>query len=171
MTTFRERLTVPLSWWIGCGVVGAACGWILLVSTTRWAALGGLLVGTAVAAVLVARFGSVTIVRDERGLRVGPAFLDAEHLGGAEALHRDAYRLRMTTEADARAYLVTRPYLDRGVLVRLDDPRDPTPYWLLSSRRPDELAAAINEGRPSSDRSDPEIPDSRSKESTRGQEA
>jgi hypothetical protein len=30
-----------------------------------------------------------------------------------------------------------------AVEITLDDPADPVPYWLISSRRPDELAAAL----------------------------
>jgi len=33
------------------------------------------------------------------------------------------------------------------VRVPITDPADPAPYWLLSSRRPRELAAAINGSR------------------------
>ena len=29
------------------------------------------------------------------------------------------------------------------VLIVLDDPEDPTPYWLVSTRRPAELAALL----------------------------
>jgi hypothetical protein len=29
------------------------------------------------------------------------------------------------------------------VLVVLDDPEDPTPYWLVSCRRPDRVLAAL----------------------------
>ena len=36
-----------------------------------------------------------------------------------------------------------RPYLSRAVRIGIDDPADPTPYWLVSSRRPDRLAAAL----------------------------
>jgi len=46
-------------------------------------------------------------------------------------------------EADARAYLLLRPYLKRAVLVTVRDSRDPAPYWLVSSRDPEHLAAAI----------------------------
>ncbi|PID54264.1 MAG: hypothetical protein CSB46_03540 [Micrococcales bacterium] len=31
------------------------------------------------------------------------------------------------------------------VRIGLDDPSDPTPYWLVSSRNPQALAAAVNE--------------------------
>ena len=47
-------------------------------------------------------------------------------------------------EANARAYLVLRPYLKRAVKVEITDPADPTPYWLVSSRRPEDLAGALS---------------------------
>ena len=45
-------------------------------------------------------------------------------------------------DADARAFLLLRPYLKRAVQVEIADPADPTPYWLVRTRHPDELAAA-----------------------------
>ncbi|MDX2025238.1 DUF3093 family protein, partial [Microcella sp.] len=44
---------------------------------------------------------------------------------------------------DARAFLVLRPDIPAVLRVAVTDPDDPTPYWLLSTRRPEELAAAI----------------------------
>ncbi len=44
---------------------------------------------------------------------------------------------------DARAWLLLRGWIPGVVRVRLDDPDDPTPYWLVSSRHPRRLAAAL----------------------------
>jgi hypothetical protein len=44
---------------------------------------------------------------------------------------------------DARAWLLLRGWLPGLVRVDLDDPSDPTPYWLVATRRPAELAAAL----------------------------
>lgn len=144
MTPYRERLSVPLSWWFGSVATAVVFAWILLVATTRVAAGVTFAIVLIASALIVARYGSLTITRDHAGLRVGKAFLDQSHLGTAEPLHRDDYRRRLGVDADARAYLVTRPYLDRGVLVHVDDEADPVPYWLLSTRHPDDIAAAIN---------------------------
>lgn len=164
MTSYRERLSAPPTWWAGCVVNAVIFGWIVLVATTR-AAAGVTFVVVLIASVAaVARYGSVLVERDESGLRVGRAFLEAAHVGPAEALHRDDYRRRLGVEADARAYLVTRPYLDRGVLVHVADPKDPAPYWLISSRHPDEFTAAINSAADSRTARSEEI-------SHRGQEA
>ena len=59
-------------------------------------------------------------------------------------LDADATRRAAGVDADARAFLLLRPYLKRSVRVEITDPADPAPYWLVSTRHPDELA-----GRPS----------------------
>jgi hypothetical protein len=38
---------------------------------------------------------------------------------------------------------VQRPWIKGAVQVHLDDPSDPTPYWVVSSRRPATLASAL----------------------------
>ncbi len=145
VTIYRERLNAPISWWLGAIGFGVVWGWILLVVTSWPVAIAVTVLVAALSLFGVARYGSVEISVTGDGLRVGRAVLDRPHLGTVEMLNRAAYRARMGTEADVRAYLVTRPYLDRGVLVMVDDDRDPAPYWLLSSRRPEALAAALGQ--------------------------
>ena len=143
MTTFAERLTAPLSWWLSAAFFGVVWGWILLVAT-NWPI--AITVGVTVAAIglgTVARYGSVRIAVGDTGLAVGRATLDSPHIGSIAVLNRAEYRRRLGIDADARAYLVTRPYLDRGVLVTVEDTQDPAPYWLISSRHPEKLAAAM----------------------------
>ena len=48
---------------------------------------------------------------------------------------------------DARAWLLIRGWVDPVVRVRLTDPKDPTPYWLVSSRHPEAVVAALEEPR------------------------
>lgn len=143
MTTYRERLTAPVSWWLAALAFGAVWGWIMLVATTWPIAVTTTVIITGIGVYLVWRHGSLLIAVDGEALRVGRASIDRAHLGAVTPLHRADYRLRLGTGADARAYLVTRPYLDRGVLVPIEDASDPAPYWLVSSRRPDALAAAL----------------------------
>ncbi|WP_323792212.1 DUF3093 domain-containing protein, partial [Nocardioides sp.] len=76
-------------------------------------------------------------------LRVGRAHIAGHHLGRVEALDAEQTRRTAGVDADARAYLVLRPYLRRAVRITIDDPQDPAPYWLVSTRHPEQLAAAI----------------------------
>ncbi len=66
-----------------------------------------------------------------------------EYLGSAEALDPAETRRVAGPGADARAYLLLRPYLKRAVRVTLHDDRDPAPYWLVCTRDPEHLATAI----------------------------
>ncbi len=143
MTTYRERLSAPVSWWIAALAFAAVWGWVFLIATT-WAIAGVVTaILAAVCGFIVWRYGSVTISVGADGLRVGQAFVEAQHVGDVRSLDRAGYRTQLGTGADARAYLMTRPYLDHGVVVTIDDPSDPAPYWLVSSRHPDAFAAAL----------------------------
>lgn len=80
-------------------------------------------------------------------LRAGRAEIDLSEVGEAVAAGEAAARLELGTGLDARAFLVIRGWIRKVVRIPIEDPADPTPYWLVSSRRPDELAAAINRSR------------------------
>lgn len=145
---YRERLGVPLRWWVQ-GTMLVASLWLALV-----VALPGLIAWatTAVALALLAAaflsYGNARIEVHDGVLRAGRARIAAVHLGTAVALDAEETRRTAGREADARAYLLLRPYLKRGVKVAITDPADPAPYWLLSTRHPDELVralAALNE--------------------------
>ena len=45
--------------------------------------------------------------------------------------------------ADPLAFVVQRPWVPGAVQIVLDDPADPTPFWVVSSRHPVRLAEAI----------------------------
>lgn len=88
-------------------------------------------------------YGGARVTVDEHELRAGKAHIDLAFLGECEALDKEATRRVAGVEADARAHLLLRPYLKRAVRVRIEDPDDPTPYWLISTRNPERLAAAL----------------------------
>lgn len=140
---FAERLSVPLRWWVQ-GTMMVATLWLALVVavplTVAWVATGAAM---ALLAALFVSYGAARISVDGAVLRAGRAQISTEHVGEVTPLDDEAMRRQAGRDADARAFLLLRPYLKRGVRVDLVDPSDPTPYWLLSSRRPDRLAAAL----------------------------
>jgi hypothetical protein len=89
-------------------------------------------------------YGSARVEVRAGDLVAGRARIGVHHLGRAEPLDAAATRLAMGRDADVRAYLVVRPYLKRAVRVPVTDPADPTPYWLVCTRHPEALAAALN---------------------------
>jgi hypothetical protein len=141
--TYAERLGVPLRWWVQ-GTMLVATLWLAVVvavpGPVAW-------VVTAIApAVLFGGFwsyGGARVCIDGDTFRAGRAHIPATYVGTATPLDADQTRRVAGVEADARAYLVLRPYLKRAVRVEITDPADPAPYWLVSTRRPEELAKAL----------------------------
>jgi len=140
---FRERLHVPVVWWLLAA--GFALSLLLALGLSIGPAWG---IGAAAAslAVTTAIFvrSAVRIEVDDTMLRVGRAQIEHRYIGGAAALDAEQTRRRAGVEADARAHLVLRPYVSTAVEITLDDADDPVPYWLVSSRRPTALAAALD---------------------------
>jgi hypothetical protein len=105
--------------------------------------------GTSIATLLVAAaiFGSAAILIsvDEQEIRVGRASIEHAYIATCRALDAEQTRRRTGVEADARAHLVLRPYIKTTVEITLDDPEDPVPYWLVSTRHPQRLAAALQD--------------------------
>lgn len=140
---YSERLGVPLRWWVQ-GTMLVATLWLALVVSVPgpvpWVATGAAL---ALLAAGLVSYGSARVRVEDGVLYAGRAHIDTSVLGAVRELDADQTRRAAGVEADARAFLLLRPYLKRAVKVDLDDPADPTPYWLLSSRHPDRLAAAL----------------------------
>ena len=144
---FRERLAVPLRWWVQ-GVMFVATLWLALIVAMpgqgAWAATAAVL---ALMALAFVAYGSaqIEIGQDGQGgyLRAGRARIEASHLGAAQALDPEQARRAAGAEADVRAFLLLRPYLKHAVKVEISDPADPAPYWLLGTRHPQSLAAAL----------------------------
>ena len=113
---------------------------VALPSTIAWLVTAVAAVATAA---LLLGYGSARLQVTDREFRAGRARIEGRYLGAATALDPEATRRQAGVEADARAYLLMRPYLKRAVRVDITDPADPTPYWLVSSRRPEELADAL----------------------------
>ncbi|MFL6108931.1 MAG: DUF3093 domain-containing protein [Marmoricola sp.] len=143
-TTYSERLTVPLRWWVWATFFLATFWLAFIVALPEWIAWAG--TGVLVAAVyaMFLWVGSARVEVRDGVLHVGPAHIGLSLIGEVEALDKEGTRRVHGPQADARAFLHTRPYISRAVRIAIDDPADPTPYWLVSSRHPRTLAAALS---------------------------
>lgn len=141
---YTETLRVPVSWWlIGLGLA-LTVWWVFFVVMPLWTAL----LAGALAALLVGwaliRFGAARVEAGPKGLRAGRALLPWQYVGPSVALDAADTRRQLGPDADARAYVLVRAYCRRAVKVYVDDEADPTPYWIVSSRRPEVLADYLN---------------------------
>ncbi|MET3960244.1 hypothetical protein ABIE44_000178 [Marmoricola sp. OAE513] len=147
-TAYSERLHVPLRWWVQATMFVATIWLAFIVALPEWFAWAGTIALLLIVFGLFSWVGSSRIEVRDGVLYAGPAHIALEHLGTAEPLDKDATRRVHGVEANARAFLHTRPYISRAVRVAIEDPSDPAPYWLLSTRHPRKLAAALTERSP-----------------------
>ena len=141
---FRERLTVPIMWWVLASLFALS---VLIAVGAYLGPVWG--IGTALATMMVAAAifvsAAVVISIDAREIRIGRASIEHAYIASSQALAAEEARQRAGVGADARAHLVLRPYVRTAVEITLDDPDDPVPYWLVSTRRPQQLAEALRE--------------------------
>ena len=142
MSDYRERLRVPLAWWL------LAMPSVLIIGATLYAGLAepwpaiimaGLIAGCA--AVLMAMSLATVEVRDGT-LRAGKAALPLTTVSEVVALDDNQTMRLRGPRADPAARLYSRPYLKESVYLAVAPP-GPAPYWLIGTRHPAELAAVI----------------------------
>ncbi len=138
-----ERLAVPLRWWVQGTMLVASLWLALVVATPAVVAWGVSALFLALLVGLLVTYGSARVRVDATSFQAGRARIEGHHLGRVDELDAEGTRLLAGRDADARAYLLLRPYRKRAVRVEVLDPRDPAPYWLVSTRRPARLAAAL----------------------------
>ncbi len=149
---YSERLWVPWWWWPPAMGLAALIALEVnqgLRSLPNWVPFAVLL---PVAAAVLFWF-SKTEVRvvssapggtdDETELWVGDAHLPTSFITRSAEVPRSAKSAALGRQLDPAAYVVHRAWVGPMALLVLDDPDDPTPYWLVSCRRPDRVLSAL----------------------------
>src|ERR1700758_2699392 len=154
MGSYRERLLVPVSYWL------IAVPVVVTLGAEAYFFVDGIIpplvivVLYLIVAAFLVNWSSATIEVSGGVLRAGKDSLPLSEADEAIALDDKQAMALGGPRADPAAHILLRPYLKRAVYIGLADPGDGVPYWLLATRRPEELAAAIEgareyEGRPS----------------------
>ena len=142
-----ERLRV--SWWMWPAVltVDAIVGLEVLIGfpgLPAWVPFAVLLPLTA--AVLL-RAGRIRVAVTGGEFQVDDARLPVSVIADVVALDAAGKREALGVGSHPLAFVIQRPWVGPAVQVLLDDPADPTPYWVISTRRPVELATALLEAK------------------------
>jgi hypothetical protein len=140
---FRERLYLPWWHWIlplfAAGLLAAEVNmgypgvraWLPYVITIPLALL------------FLWRFSSATVVVRDGELWVGEAHLPLEFAGETQIIPGQHKRKVLGPAFDPAAFALHRSWVGPMVWIHVTDEADPTPYWLISSRHPEELVAAL----------------------------
>jgi hypothetical protein len=144
---YSERLWVPWWWWPPALAVAALIALEVnqgVRSLPDWVPFAVLL---PVAAVVLLWFGKteVRVVSGTGGteLWVGAAHLPVNVIERSAEVPKTAKSAALGRQLDPAAFVVHRAWVGPMVLLILDDPDDPTPYWLVSCRHPERVLAAL----------------------------
>jgi hypothetical protein len=138
---YRERLGPSLWILVSAAVAGPMAALVFAPIDTTLALVIGAVVGVAVVALLV--LGSPVVAIENRVLRAGRAHIDVALLGDPAALTGEEARTARGAGLDPRSWHLIRGGIDAVVVVPVIDPDDPTPAWVISTRTPDRLVAAV----------------------------
>ena len=149
-TFFHERRQVPWWWWaiaiallvpsveavvvLGPDMTGSA-GWLSAVVV--------LVVTVAVIAAVFAALSRSAIEVGSAGLRAGRYVLPATTIGRVRVLDPAAARDVLGPSARADARLCLLPWIKTAVQVEVVGDDSAAPYWVVATRHPAELAAAL----------------------------
>ncbi|MEB4616171.1 DUF3093 domain-containing protein [Leucobacter sp. M11] len=141
MTSYSERLW-PTPWlFIACLLFLPAVTLMLTPINFTLAIIVAIVTYAAACWFLILTSPRVTL--DERGLTAGRATLPREFIGAVEVLHGDDFQLAIGPKLDARTHLLLRGWIKSGVRIENTDAQDPAPFWIVSSRTPEDFAAAL----------------------------
>lgn len=142
MTPYHERLwPAPWLFLATALVIPASLLVFLPISEIAGIVVAAVLYLGCVALLLVAA-PRIQVTGSE--LIAGKARIPLGLIGAVTTARGEDARQERGPRLDARAWLLIRGWVDPVVRIEITDPQDPTPYWLVSTRRPDALAAALS---------------------------
>jgi hypothetical protein len=143
MTIYREKLW-PAPWLFVATALVVPASLLVFLPINQ---VAGIIVAIVLylGSVGLLLLASPVIVVTQTELVAGKARVPVGLIGECTAHRRDEARSERGPKLDARAWLLIRGWIDPVVKVELTDPADPTPYWLLSTRRPEAVIAALAE--------------------------
>jgi hypothetical protein len=141
---FRERLWPTV--WVWVIVAGLSGAGILMFAPISMSAgyVAGAVLFAIMATLLVLSTPTITVTADS--LTVGRATIQRRFIGEVQAFRTKDATAERGTRLNGLAFLCIRGWIDPVVRIEITDPSDRTPYWLTSSRRPEELTKALSAG-------------------------
>ena len=99
----------------------------------------------AIVVALIVSAPTVRVTKDE--FVAGRARIPLTLIGEPVGYKAEEARLELGRRLNARAWMLIRGWIKPVVKIPLLDAVDPTPYWLVSTRNPDQLVRVLDEAR------------------------
>lgn len=145
---YREKHWVPWYFWLmALGVVALTSATMGLNRPLMWTVIPFIVLSIVAVWGLISWSGTtIRVERDADGTRwlvAKGAQLPHDVVNRSLGVPKSARRNALGPQLDPAAFLVTTNWVDELAMFVLDDPEDPTPYWLISTKDPAGLIQAF----------------------------
>lgn len=140
---YAERLRVSFWAWPTAIVAALLLVFEVLMSFATVPAWIPFVVLIPLTAAILLWAGRIKVAVTEDEFQVDDARLPVSVIGDVIALDAAGKRESLGVGAHPLSFVIQRPWIGPAVQVLLDDPADPTPFWVVSTRHPVELATAL----------------------------
>ncbi|PRQ10354.1 DUF3093 domain-containing protein [Corynebacterium sp. 13CS0277] len=145
---YTERQWVPWYWWVfGALIVALITAQLAHNRSIVWLIVPAIvLTGIAIWSLLALSSTTVTVEQDPDGsrwLKTSGAELPDDVVSRTLAVPATAKRNALGRQLDPAAFVVSHGWVNEMAMFVLDDPDDPTPYWLIGSKDPHALISSF----------------------------
>ncbi|AZA11573.1 DUF3093 domain-containing protein [Corynebacterium gerontici] len=145
---YEERQWVPWYWWLlAAGIVALVTQMLAMNRSELWLYVPAVVLSALALWILLSLSStSIKIEQDPDGTRwltTGEVNLPHTVVEKSLVVPESAKRNAMGRQLDPAAFLISHDWVKEMAMFVLDDPEDPTPYWLVSSKNPKALVRAF----------------------------
>lgn len=140
---YAERLRVSFWAWPTATVAALLLAFEVLLGFDSVPGWVPFVVLIPVTAAILLWAGRIKVAVADGEFRVDDARLPVSVIADVIALDAAGKRESLGVASHPLAFVIQRPWIGPAVQVLLDDPADPTPFWVVSTRHPVELATAL----------------------------
>jgi hypothetical protein len=140
---YRERLRTPFWWYLVALFVASLIAAEFRVAGYHLTVAIPFATLLPLSVVIVWSMGHSTLQISDGEVRVRGAHIPLRNISGVVGLDARTLRRVVGREGDPMAFVSIRPWIGPGVQLWIDDPEDATPYWVLSTRKPERLVPLL----------------------------
>jgi hypothetical protein len=138
-----ERLSVPLWWYLPAVGLAVLLGAEIHMGYPGVRSWIGYAITIPLCLAAMVWLGHVRVRVVDGELRAGEARLPLRFVGHVDVVPREHKQAALGPDLDPSAFLLHRAWIGPVVRIEVTDPDSDTPYWVVSSRNPDALVAAL----------------------------
>jgi len=136
--SYSERVFPGLSFFLATLFAPAALYLIVLAFDDLWALIT--FVVSELAIIFLGLFAAPTLSLSSKTLSIGNVQIPTQYVKAITGVDPSAQQSEKGPKLNPSAYVRFQVGVKGLIKVELNDPNDPTPYWLISSRNPDLVA-------------------------------